>query len=158
MTQDSESIQPATESTVLFDVLAYAGIAPFLLGLWLEFVNIQIAGIDGRFLFAAYSACILSFLCGIWWAGALNNSEHPHRRALILLSNALALLAWVGVMLFRSQWGLLLLACGFLFVRWAESRLNPNRPQLRNYFRTRSRVSYLVITCHLAMLALAYLH
>ena len=158
MTQDSEYRKPATESTVLFDVLAYAGIAPFLLGLWLELIDIQIAGINGRFLFAAYSACILSFLCGIWWAGALNNPEHPHRRALVLLSNVLALLAWCGLMFFRSQWGLLLLAFGFIIVRWAEARLNPNRPQLRNYFRTRSRVSYMVIICHLAMLALAYLN
>ena len=158
MTQDSEYTKPPTESTALFDALAYAGIAPFLLGIWLAFTNTQVAGIGGRFLFAAYSACILSFLCGIWWAGALNNAGHPQRLALVLLSNLLTLLAWVGLLFFSAQWGLLLLAFAFTFVRWAEARLNPNGPQLRNYFRTRSRVSSLVIICHLVMLALAYLN
>lgn len=158
MTQDSEYKRPVTESTVLFDALAYTGIAPFLLGIWLEVIGTQIAGIDGRFLFAAYSACILSFLCGIWWAGALNNAGHPQRLKLVLLSNLLCLLAWAGLLFYRSQWGLLLLACAFLFVRWAEARLNPNKPQLRNYFKTRSRVSYAVITCHLVMLTLGYVN
>ncbi len=137
-------------------MLAYAGIAPFVIGILLELSNIQFMGVAGRFLFAAYSACILSFLCGIWWGGALNRGEHPHRILLAILSNLVCLGAWLGLLMFRTPWGLLLLTLGFAFTRWAESRLNPNVPGLYTYFRTRSRVSYIVIGCHLVMLVVVW--
>ncbi|WP_237064680.1 DUF3429 domain-containing protein [Microbulbifer guangxiensis] len=152
--KDSLDTPPPTEPTPLFDGLAYAGVLPFVLGLWLQWRGDAIFGIEGHFLFAAYSACILSFLGGIWWAGALNRPDHPRRLSLVLQSNGVALVAWLGLLLASSAWGLVLLAFGFGYVRWEEARLNPNARRLRNYFRTRSRVSYLVIFCHLLMVLL----
>ncbi|SDK24968.1 DUF3429 domain-containing protein [Microbulbifer yueqingensis] len=152
MTQLDERITTPERNTRLFDALAYAGVVPFILGIYMEFSRVELLGVDGRLLFSAYSACILSFLCGIWWGGALNRASHPHRMALALLSNLVCLGAWVGLMLYRLPWGMLLLTLGFAFTRWAEARLNPNLPGLYDYFRTRSRVSYIVIACHLVML------
>ncbi|MEW5250615.1 DUF3429 domain-containing protein [Microbulbifer discodermiae] len=158
MSQYREPKKPATKSTRLFDLLAYTGIGPFALGIWLEVTGENLGGIDGGFLFAAYSACILSFLCGIWWAAALNRADHPHRLALTLLSNLVCLSAWLGLLVYRTPWGLAILASGFAYMRWAEARLNPNGRQLRGYFKTRSRVTYVVIACHLSMLALEVWH
>lgn len=153
--KDSLDSPPPTEPTPLFDGLAYAGVLPFVLGIWMEWQGDVVPGIDGRLLFAGYSACILSFLGGIWWAGALNRPDHPRRLGLTLQSNGVALVAWLGLLFSTvSLWGLLLLAAGFAYVRWEEARLNPNARRLRHYFRTRSRVSYLVIGCHLVMLVL----
>ncbi|AOS97739.1 hypothetical protein AUP74_02331 [Microbulbifer aggregans] len=151
---DSLDKPPPTEPTPLFDALAYAGILPFVLGIWLQWRGGDLLGVEGHFLFAAYSACILSFLGGIWWGGALNGPNHPRRLSLTLQSNGVALLAWLGLLLSSTLWGFVLLALGFAYVRWEEARLNPNARRLRNYFRTRSRVSYLVILCHLVMVLL----
>lgn len=147
---------PPTEPTPLFDSLAYAGVLPFLVGIWMHWMDTEVFGVGGRFLFAAYSACILSFLVGIWWAAALNRPQHPRRLSLALQSNALALVAWVGLLFSAHKWGILLLAAGFAYVRWEEARLNPNARRLRNYFRTRALVSYIVIACHLVMLWLVW--
>ncbi|GAA5526053.1 hypothetical protein Maes01_02642 [Microbulbifer aestuariivivens] len=153
--KDSLDNSASTEATPLFNGLAYAGVLPFLVGIWVAWRGIDLFGVSGRLLFTAYSACILSFLAGIWWSGALNRPGHPHRLALALQSNGVALAAWAGLLLSSvSVWGLLLLALGFAFVVWQEARLNPNARRLRNYFRARSRVSYLVIGCHLLMVGL----
>ncbi|MFI2810204.1 MULTISPECIES: DUF3429 domain-containing protein [Microbulbifer] len=154
MTQGSETITTPAPSTRLFNMLAYAGVAPFVIGILMELAGVEVMGVGGLFLFVAYSACILSFLCGIWWGGALNRGAHPHRILLGILSNAVCLGAWVALLLFRSPMGLALLLFGFAFTRWAEARLNPNVPGLYAYFRTRSRVSYIVMGCHVVMLAL----
>ena len=140
------------EKTRLFDALAYAGVLPFVVGILLQLSGVQIFGVGGRLWFAAYSAVILSFLCGIWWGGALNRVGHRHRLALALLSNSTCLGGWVALMLYRTPWSLPMLALGFAFVVTAEARLNPNLPRLYDYFRTRTRVTYLVIACHLVMI------
>jgi len=111
-----------------------------------------VLGVGGRLWFAGYSAVILSFLCGIWWGGALNRVGHRHRIALAILSNLVCLGGWIALLLYRTPWGLPLLALGYAFVVTAEARLNPNLPHLYDYFRTRSRVTYLAIGCHLIMI------
>lgn len=142
--------------TRLFDTLAYVGVLPFVIGIAMELGDVAFVGVDGQLWFAAYSAVILSFLCGIWWGGALNRVGHPHRLALILLSNLVCLVAWVALMFYRTPVGLPLLALAYLFVLRLEARLNPNLPHRYDYFKTRSRVTYLVIGCHLAMMAVVW--
>ncbi|GAB2876120.1 DUF3429 domain-containing protein [Microbulbifer echini] len=151
---DSSGYQPSVVDTRLFDALAYLGLCPFVIGLLIELVGVSFLGIDGRLFFSAYSAVILSFLCGIWWGGALNRPGHPHRMALVFLSNLVALAGWVALLLYQTVWGLPILAVGFAFVAWMEARLNPNLPGREQYFRTRGIVTYLVIGCHLGMIVL----
>ncbi|QFT54535.1 DUF3429 domain-containing protein [Microbulbifer sp. THAF38] len=152
---DSSGYQQPVVDTRLFDILAYLGLCPFVIGLLLQITEVSLLGIDARLFFTAYSAVILSFLCGVWWGGALNRPGHPHRMALVFLSNLIALAGWVGLLLYQSPWGLPILAIGFAFVAWMEARLNPNLPGREQYFRTRSIVTYLVIACHLGMMLLS---
>ncbi|MFA0813500.1 DUF3429 domain-containing protein [Microbulbifer epialgicus] len=149
---DSHGYQHPVVDTRLFDALAYLGLTPFIIGILLQLLDISLLGIDGRLFFSAYSVVILSFLSGIWWGGALNRPGHPRRTALVLLSNLVALFGWVGMLLYQTSWGLPVLAIGFAFVAWMEARLNPNLPGREQYFRTRSRVTWLVIGCHLIMI------
>ena len=149
---DSHSYQQPVVDTRLFDALAYLGLIPFVVGILLQLLDVSLLGIGGGLFFSAYSVVILSFLCGIWWGGALNRPSHPHRLALVLLSNLVALFGWVGMLLYETAWGLPMLAIGFAFIAWMEARLNPNLPGREQYFRTRNRVTWLVIGCHLIMM------
>lgn len=122
----------------------------------MAYFGISLAGVDGRLWFTAYSCVILSFLCGIWWGGALNCPQHSHRLALAVLSNVVCLLGWVALLLYRTPVALPLLAICFLFVERAEAYLKPNRAELPMYFSARTRVTYLVIVCHLLMIFLLW--
>ena len=143
-------------NTGLFNCLAYLGVVPFVIGIGMAVRGYSIVGVDGRLWFTAYSCVILSFLCGIWWGGALNRQGHQHRVLLALLSNGIALIGWVALLLYKTPVALPLLALAFLFVERAEARLKPNSSLLGGYFRARTRVSYLVITCHLVMIAVIW--
>ncbi|WP_250462377.1 DUF3429 domain-containing protein [Microbulbifer litoralis] len=140
------------------NALAYAGVLPFLLGIAMQVTGVTLFGVDGLLWFATYSATILSFLCGIWWGAMLNRPGYPHASTLTLLSNLFCIGAWVGVMLYRTAWGLPLLAIGYGLVAWSEARLNPNAPDLGSYFKTRGRVTCLVIGCHLIMIGSLWIH
>ncbi|WP_445361522.1 DUF3429 domain-containing protein [Microbulbifer sp. EKSA005] len=140
--------------TRLFDWLAYLGLIPFVGGIIMQWLGFSLWGVTPRLLFTAYSAVILSFLCGVWWGAALNQVGHPHRMILALLSNLVTLVGWVALLMFRTTWALPVLLVAFGFVVWAEARLNPNLPGRDQYFRTRSIVTYLVMACHLLMILL----
>lgn len=143
-------------NTGLFNCLAYLGVVPFVIGVGMALTGYSIADVDGRLWFTAYSCVILSFLCGIWWGGALNRQGHPHRVLLALLSNGIALIGWVALLLYKTPIALPLLALAFLVVERAEARLRPNSSSLIGYFQARTRVSYLVVACHLLMIAVTW--
>nr|WP_010131334.1 DUF3429 domain-containing protein [Microbulbifer agarilyticus] len=149
------SQESAAVSLNWFNRLAYLGLLPCVLGLWMQWAGFSLGYVDGRFLFAAYSCAILSFLCGIWWGGALNAPQHPSRNRLMYLSNGLCLLGWVGLLLYRTPVGLPLLLLCYVVVERMEARLKPNKRELTDYFRTRTRVTYLVVACHIVMVLLS---
>lgn len=143
-------------STRLFDGLAYLGVLPFVIGIVMAYADFRFAGIDGRLWFTAYSSVILSFLCGVWWGGALNRLDHSHRLALMLLSNVVCLIGWCALLFYRFPFSLPVLAASYLFVERAEARLKPNLPYFAGYFKSRSRVTYLVVFCHLVMIGVLW--
>lgn len=143
--------------TRLFNCLAYLGVAPFVIGILMALTGHALAGVDGRLWFTAYSSVILSFLCGVWWGGALNRVDHEHRLALILLSNGVALVGWIALLFYRTPVALPVLVAAFLFVERAEARLKPNLAFFSGYFKARSRVTYLVVACHLVMMVVLWL-
>ncbi|WP_078083742.1 DUF3429 domain-containing protein [Microbulbifer mangrovi] len=142
--------------TRLFNWLAYLGVVPFVIGIVMAAFQYSVLGVDGRLWFTAYSAVILSFLCGVWWGGALNRLDHVHRLPLMLLSNIIALVGWVALLFYQAPLALPVLMVAFLFVERAEARLKPNLSFFSGYFKTRTRVSYLVVACHLAMIAILW--
>lgn len=143
-------------NTRLFNWLAYFGVVPFVIGIAMGLAGYSVFGVDGRLWFTAYSCVILSFLCGVWWGGALNRVDHVYRLPLMVLSNVIALVGWVALLLYQSPLALPVLAVAYLFVERAEARLKPNVSFLSGYFSTRSRVTYLVIACHLVMIAILW--
>lgn len=142
--------------TAPFNRLAYLGLLPFVFGIGITATGYSLFGVDGRLWFTAYSSIILSFLCGVWWAGALNQAGHESRAPLMFLSNGIALIGWGALLIYQTPVALPLLALAFLFVERAEARLKPNASCLSKYFQTRSRVTYLVIVCHLVMIVLLW--
>lgn len=58
---DSSGYQQPVVDTRLFDILAYLGLCPFVIGLLLQITEVSLLGIDARLFFTAYSAVILSF-------------------------------------------------------------------------------------------------
>ncbi|WP_444893383.1 DUF3429 domain-containing protein [Microbulbifer sp. TRSA001] len=151
---DPDSHNYPKVDTRFFDWLAYFGLIPFVVGIFMQWLGLSILGVTPRLLFTTYSAVILSFLCGVWWGAALNRVGHPHRLMLALLSNLVTLLGWGALLMFRTSWALPVLLLAFGFVAWAEAKLNPNLPGRDQYFRTRSIVTYLVMFCHLFMILL----
>ncbi|WHI46522.1 DUF3429 domain-containing protein [Microbulbifer sp. VAAF005] len=151
---DTDSHNYPKVDTRFFDWLAYFGLIPFVVGIFMQWLGLSILGVTPRLLFTTYSAVILSFLCGVWWGAALNRVGHPHRLMLALLSNLVTLLGWGALLMFRTSWALPVLLLAFGFVAWAEAKLNPNLPGRDQYFRTRSIVTYLVMFCHLFMILL----
>lgn len=147
---------PGAVSTRLFDCLAYFGVLPFAIGIAMALAKYSVAGVDGRLWFTAYSSVILSFLCGVWWGGALNRLDHRHRLALMSLSNLVCLIGWAALLFYRSWFALPVLTAAYLFVERAEARLKPNLPYFPGYFRTRTRVTCLVVLCHLVMMVVLW--
>ena len=142
-------------STRLFEWLAYLGVAPFLLGIGLSVLEVSPLGIDGRLWFTGYSSVILSFLCGIWWGGALNGTAVEHRNTLMVLSNVIALVGWAALLFYQSVFALAVLVAMYLLVERLEAYLKPNRAGFTGYFTARTRVTWLVVACHLGMMLVA---
>ncbi|CAA0105126.1 Uncharacterised protein [BD1-7 clade bacterium] len=140
-------------------LLGYLGLLPFIVGLSLEWGTLDIAGVSGLWLFETYSACIASFVCGIWWGAVINNTSNNtsndtsnnRSSATLVLSNVLCLLAWVSLLLDNPIVTLLLLGGVFFVVLVLEKQLKPHRADLQPYFAMRRQVTGSVVILHLVM-------
>ncbi|CAA0125733.1 Uncharacterised protein [BD1-7 clade bacterium] len=132
-------------------LLGYLGLLPFIIGVLLEWSTLDIAGISGLWLFETYSACIASFVCGIWWGAVINNKNHNRASATLVLSNVLCLLAWLSLLLDNPIVTLLLLGSVFFVVLVLEKQLKPHRAELQPYFAMRRQVTASVVILHLVM-------
>ena len=115
------------------------------------------AGINPGFLFASYSAIILSFLGGVLWGRSLGLDAAGPGRNLLLLSNGIALLAWFGLLAGPDYFTLTLLALmlGYVVVLSAEQRLAEyvDYELLAPYMRMRFFLTNIVLAAHLVALA-----
>ena len=126
-------IQAATRSlshtppTALF--LGLGGLIPFVvLSTSLPFLNSELAH-KATFALMAYGAVILSFLGGLHWGLAApslvaddGRGEWAAPRHQLILSVVPSLVAWVGVALWNSPAGLIVLAGGFLLALVMDRR------------------------------------
>lgn len=83
----------------LAKMLTYSGTLPLIVSLL--FTQFPLFLVDTKLVVNAYSAIIISFLCGIHWAVYLFFAEKCPSN-LLLTSNAVALLAW-GSLLIEPQ-------------------------------------------------------
>ena len=99
-------------------LLTYAGAIPFILLSFLAVVDIHylfdksIASI-----FTLYAAIILSFVSGMHFAYAI--LQHHRAKQLLVASNIITLLSWLGILI-NFKWGLCLLIIGYITTLYVE--------------------------------------
>ncbi len=133
-------------------VLGYLGLLPFIAGFVLTLNNWAWPPFTGPWVFVSYSACIASFICGIWWGGAINRPQHTTLIAILLLSNGLCLTAWLALVLSTPVISIAILLVVYTLVLALERQLKPHRPDLLPYFAMRRRVTAGVVLLHVGML------
>jgi hypothetical protein len=146
---------------IIMTGLGFLGLIPFAAGAWLTVVGgmelLPGLGLEPGFLFASYSAIILSFLGGVLWGRSLALETTSLGRNLLLLSNGVALLAWFSLLAGPEYLNLALLTLmlGYVAVFSAEHRLavHADYELLAPYMRMRLFLTNLVLVAHLLVLA-----
>ncbi len=135
-------------------LLGVLGLIPFLVPPWLVYSDVTLPGLDAVHLFLGYSAVILSFLGGTLWGRAIAMGLTGTAR-MLLLSNLIALSAWVALLLGTPQAAIGLLLVGFLFtyaVEWRGAH-TLGASALPGYGILRTGLTSVVVVLHLVMLA-----
>ena len=139
-----------------FLLLALLMLQGFMSGAGLQ--STAVFGLYAPYVFIAYSAVILSFLCGILWATARAGEANRLTNAAIVLSNLLALSAWASLLLIyiapvMTIFAVTLLLAGFLTVLWAERIVNGQSGESnRAYWLMRQRVTIVVALWHMMVI------
>jgi hypothetical protein len=140
------------------NTLTYSGTLPLIGSVILLYFPMMIApalpmaGLDGAVIASTYSAVIISFLCGIHWAAYLFITDRCPRH-LLIISNVIALLAWVSLLL-GSQLDTTLLQAGcFLFLLALDVKLRNAGIHAAWFFRLRRNATLIVVLCLLLIAA-----
>jgi hypothetical protein len=139
-----------------FLFLALLMLKEFISGAGLQ--STAVFGLYAPYVFVAYSAVILSFLCGILWATARAGEVSRLSNSAIILSNLLALSAWASLLLIyiapvMTIFAVTLLIAGFLTVLWAERIVNGRSIESnRAYWLMRQRVTVVVAFWHILVI------
>ena len=130
-------------------ILTYSGTLPLVISLVLIFF--PVAGLDHVFMASAYSAIIISFLCGIHWAiCVLLPDKSPS--SLLLSSNIIALLAWISLLITDSDLKFVLQIGCFLSLLVLDFKLHHLGILPEWFYRLRFHATMIVVAC-LAILA-----
>ncbi|MDG2502522.1 MAG: DUF3429 domain-containing protein [Porticoccaceae bacterium] len=165
MPQQDSQLQSA--SLDLPSTLGFLGSLPFI-GLALLLVqgfasgaglqSTAVAGLYAPYVFIAYSAVILSFLCGTLWAVARASASSRLTAAAIILSNLLALSAWASLLMIyiapiMTVFAVNLLLAGFLAVLWAERMVDGQQvASNRRYWLMRQWITAIVALSHILVI------
>ena len=160
--QDSQSTLSYSLTAFLGDLgsLPFTLLALMMLQGYLAGPGLQSTSVFGLYpyVFIAYSAVILSFLCGTLWAAARVTESGFLANAAIVLSNLLALSAWASLLLtfvapIMTIFAVTLLLAGFLSLLWAERLLarQAGEPD-RAYWSMRLRITALVAVWHVGVI------
>ena len=139
-----------------FTLLALLMVQGYLAGPGLQ--STSVFGLYAPYVFIAYSAVILSFLCGTLWAAARVSEPGFLPNAAIVLSNLLTLSAWASLLLnyvapIMTIFAVTLLLAGFLSLLWAERLLARQVGELdRAYWSMRLRITALVAVWHIVVI------
>jgi hypothetical protein len=128
----------------LAQVLTYAGTLP-LIGCALLAWTGSPPGMDVAVISIAYAAIIASFISGIHWAAWLFFSPRCGYLPLIL-SNVIALLAWISLLLGSTLWGCLLLALCFVSLLAIDRRLHAQAVLATWFYRLRRNATIIVVS------------
>jgi hypothetical protein len=136
--------------------LGNAGLLPFAIALLAAATDVFDLPVSPQQVFVSYSAVILSFLCGSLWGRLLAAQFSLTVVILLLLTNVLALTAWVSLLSlsWRLEASLGLLVLGYVLVlvtEYAVVGLLYNEVY-RGYLRLRSWLTLCVVGMHFAMM------
>ena len=140
------------------NTLTYSGTLPLIGSVILLYFPTMIApalplaGLDGAVIASTYSAVIISFLCGIHWAAYLFFADRCPRN-LLIISNIVALLAWVSLLLANQLAAALLQAACFVFLLGLDVRLRDAGIYPEWFFRLRRNATLIVVICLLLIAA-----
>jgi hypothetical protein len=103
-------------------LLTYAGTLPLVITS-VELVFGRASLSDAVWIATTYSAIILSFLAGIHWACSLFFAAKCPRN-LLLTSNAVAVLAWLSLLVHHQPWQMMLQILCFLYLLVLDYKLS----------------------------------
>jgi hypothetical protein len=141
-------------------ILTYLGALPFLFAAFIslspfislpDFLGGEIAYAEfkAKALMHSYAVVILSFLAGIQWGVSL----HDHKQTkLILISNVLAIMAWLSLMSFASILALSILLLGFIIALIADRKAYKEQLIPEWFWQLRKKVSAIVCLTLLVVL------
>ena len=135
-------------------ILTWAGLIPFLGCLVISILGLSIGGFAPEWVFIAYSAVILSFLCGALW-GKSDHTESSEDNTVLITTNFWAVIAWIILALFSvfpqmTAVFLTLLALGFVHIFWVE-RTGWSESSNSKYLSLRFQITSAVVLAHLVM-------
>lgn len=113
------------ENRTTINALGYSGLIPFVLAAGLIWFEVSPPVSDELFVYASYSALILSFLAGILWGRSLGQDGDSGNHFILISSNTFVLLAWLALLMLTvlPVLSLILLAAGFIVLLILERRL-----------------------------------
>ena len=125
-------------------ILTYSGTLP-LIACVISSV-LPVTGLDRSLLAQTYSAIIVSFLCGIYWAAFLFFPEKCPRYYMII-SNVVALLAWGSLLIAVHGITRFLLPLLFLFLFALDTRLRELAIIPEWFYILRRNATAIVVFC-----------
>lgn len=136
-------------------LLGCMGLLPFIGALFGSLRDIAILSMSAQWLFASYSAVILSFLCGSLWGRSLSGNFNVSSGLLMTVSNLVALLAWMSLLNSSSQLksSIGLLGFGYLVVLACEHVASEKMYHnvYFGYLRLRWGLTIAVVIMHILM-------
>lgn len=131
----------------IFPYLTYAGAIPFVfcaLCLMIGVTQLPLLGPVEQVL-SVYALVISTFLTGVHWGQHLHISEDRWGVILPILSNALAVLLWIGFLTLSFNMLVAMFIAALILLLVIDHRLYRADLISRHYFRTRIIVSSIVI-------------
>lgn len=130
----------------IYPYLTYAGAIPFIFCAGFLIFGIPHVPILGSIqdILSLYALIIASFMSGVHWGQHLH-LEGVFKRVLPISSNIIAILLLLGFLVLNFNMLLIMFIIVFLFLLLVDYKLYKNNSITREYFKTRSFVSVVVI-------------
>ena len=150
-------------SKSLIRALGIAGLLPFIATLLAALSETCISAInlpiEPKKIFIFYSAVILSFLCGAFWARLLSRDFSLRIACLLGLTNMFALAAWVSLLIVSEQLVLslsLLISCYLILIYFEYTDVELLYENVYpEYLKLRIGLTFSVVIMHLVMLIIS---
>ena len=137
--------------------LMYLGTLPFIAGALLSLLSIDTLPWLGSVvhIVSVYALVISVFMAGILWGVTLQvNTDNFLGQVNFLISNVLALTIWFVYLIYPDSHSFLLTtAVAFLWLLMLDAKLVKRKLISSSYYRARKRVSAIVITSLLVIIA-----